>query len=144
MFTLPLKCVWHYVAHGLCHSSIFSPLLIHVLSLHSSILNHWSWLPPMNFSMTLLLFSRVHSIKLRALLGFMVSWACIIQLLMCPLHLDFWPLIQQFSMVDQASLSYLPIVGLYDDQLYSSTIQVIILFTPKNIFTSFIWYIVVM
>ena len=77
---------------------------------------------PMNFSMTLLLFSRVHSIKLWALWGFMVSWSCIIQLLMCPMHFDFWPLIQQFSMVDRASLSYLPIVGPYDDQLYSSTI----------------------
>lgn len=137
MFTLPLKCVWHYVAHGLCHSSIFSPLLIHVLSLHSSTLNHWSWPLPMNFSMMLLLFSRVHSIKLLAILGFMVSWAYIIQLLMCPLHFDFWPLIQQFYMVDQASLSYLPIVGPYDDQLSSSTIQVIILFTPKDIFYQF-------
>lgn len=40
-------------------------------------------------------------------------------------------------MVDQASLSYLPIVGPYDDQLSSSTIQVIILFTPKDIFYQF-------
>ena len=134
MFTLPLKCVWHYVAHGLCHSSIFSPLLKHVLSFH---INHWSWRPPMNFSMMLLLFSRVHSIKLWAILGFMVSWAWITQLLMCPLYFDFWPLIQQFTMVYQASLSYLPIVGPYDVQLYSLTIHVIILFTPKDIFYQF-------